>query len=547
MLVIGLDGATFDLIEPWCKRGHLPNIRGLMENGSYSMLRSTTPPKTAPAWLTMITGMNPGRHGIFDFFNFDISSYTGYKNKLAVGPNVCAGKTTWDQVSKAGGKVGVVRVPMTYPVWEVNGIMIADGVYQKGQKEKFAYPDLITEEFLAKYLERKDFYRLLKKDLHDYLNESLNLIKRRIPLAVELFKKEDYDFFMVVFDAPDRSQHHFWKYMEDSSAPSRFQEAILEHYKLCDKAIGQIMHEADEDTCVLIVSDHGAGPSATMTLNLNTCLAEWGFLKFKSGHNISSSLTGFIKRHAFSYIRDHFTAKDIQRLKAILPKPVSKQARKIARNVSQIEWDKTKAYGFPMTPPTAGIVINLKNRQPKGIVELNEYESLRDLIIDKLHGLRDRHTGQKIIREIYKREQIYSGENIKNAPDIVVEMDPNYCGNNEMSNKLVSKTSHDEITSGQHMMDGIFIGAGKDIKNTGKLDKSKIEDVAPTILYLLGIPIPNYCDGRIIKELISEKFLKHNTAKHLEKGKDVKPTERELSDDDEQALTERLKGLGYLD
>jgi len=548
VFITGLDGATFDIINPLMDKGELPNLAQLMREGTHGKLGSTIPPLSPTAWTSFMTGKNPGKHGILDFFWRDTD---GYKLKFYTAASR-QGKPVWTLFSEAGKKVGVINVPSTYPPDKVNGFMIS-GMDAPGYKSKFVYPPEILLELernVGKYLIEEGPRRDLVNGPEAYVNETNELIENRFNSTRYLMEKYDWDLFVVVFEATDRVQHFFWKYMDQNhpeyvaDQENPFKDIIHDTYKKLDQKIGEILNSLDEDTTVVVLSDHGFGP-IYRSFRLNLWLSKKGYLSYREDFDV------WKREERKSLLR---------RRVPVIAKKILKKFSVFNENPAQVidlfpnvDWSQTKSYamgGF------GNIYINLKGREPSGIVEPGkEYENLRKKLMDELMEIKDPENGKKMIKAVYKREDVYTGEFLECAPDILISWTDGYSfiGDRERvflgfqpnNNELFS--SHK--WSGNHLSQGIFLIKGKDIKKNHHIRNLNIIDIAPTILYLAGVDIPDDMDGKIIRDAINDDFLRTNPVKYYKSIHDkTQREEREVYTDEEAGkIKDRLRGLGYLD
>ncbi|MBW2173068.1 MAG: alkaline phosphatase family protein, partial [Deltaproteobacteria bacterium] len=262
--VLGLDGATFDLIAPWVSRGELPNMKRLMDEGSHGSLMSALPAHSAPSWSSFITGKNPGKHGIFDFI--------------------------WAIASRYDKKVAVVNVPMTFPPEKVNGIMIS-GMDAPGIDSNFTYPTALSGEIkriIGDYsLEAGLWSYINKGEINLAIEKQHETIDKRFEVTKYLMNNYPWDLFVSVFTATDRVQHAFWKYMDPGhplyrpEEAKKYGDAILNVYRKMDHIVGYLLDHLSEDTVLFIMSDHGAGLCSNKTLYLNNWLCKEGLLEYK--------------------------------------------------------------------------------------------------------------------------------------------------------------------------------------------------------------------------------------------------------------------------
>jgi predicted AlkP superfamily phosphohydrolase/phosphomutase len=501
IVLIGLDGGTLDLMEPWVKDGYLPNFSQIIKEGAYGKLRSTTPYYSAPAWVSMVTGVNPGKHGIYDFFHTDC-----FKKKIV---NSIYRKTPaiWKLLTDADLNSIVVNVPGSYPPEKIKGIMIT-GLLTPSPKSDFTYPKEIKKELVDEKLGRYELEQVAVDDIPknltakyapEKLAEQVNLItSSHGNVTLNLMKKYDWDFTMVVFRGTDDVQHLLWNR----------QELILSCYKKVDEYIGKMMKDFP-DAFFIIVSDHGFG-KPDKYFYINNALYNAGYLKTSSDpYHSLNSLTAMLFDKFSKAIFHFFPMQKIVR---------STLGRKfILTQVANgnIDFSKTKAFYHSVC--SRGIRINLKDKYKEGIIEKDEYENLRNELIEFLKSVKDPNTGEFIIENIYKGEEIY-GENAVNDPlDIVFDLKENYSAQELIQpiggfktffqdSKKLSEISDPGFYDwvGDHRPYGILFMYGKNIKPV-KVVNASIVDIVPTILASLNQPIPNYIDGKVISDAFIKK------------------------------------------
>lgn len=508
VLIIGLDGATFDLIKPWVEQGELPTFKNLMKEGVYGDLNSTIPPLTPPAWTSLVTGKNPGKHNIFDFFKLKKNDY----DRAIITSLDKRSESLWNILNKHNIKTGVLNLPFTYPPEKVNGFIVC-GSESISVKSDFTYPKNLKKELLEKVKEYRQGlnWSYINKEDHDRFIKDLNLVTEKLEeTSIYLIKKYKPEFFMVVFDDLDRLQHFFWRHMDkkhpmyDKEKSEKYKDAILNYYKKLDSVISNLIKFADKNTFIMILSDHGFGP-IYKEVYINHYLKNLNLLKLKKEKELQKSLLkklGITKEKLIylsnSYKLNRIIKKIPYKLKVFLNSNIN--SSKLGD--SSIDWFNTKAYFFSHSG--RGIMINLKNRQINGIVsEGKEYDSIRDLIIDELKKIKDNSTGKRLIKNIFKREGIYKGPYIKNSPDLIVEMEEGYIAQEGMGKEPIMLSKQGSAyKSADHKINGIFIAKGPNIVKNKKIKNANILDVTPTLLYLLNIPISKDIDGKILKEII---------------------------------------------
>ncbi len=547
LLVLGIDGATFKWIDPLIKEGDLPNFKKLMKNGCWGELCSTFPPVSACAWSSFMTGRNPGKHGIFHWRTYNPFKYTSQNTNLASNEELI-GKTFWDVLGEEGYKVGVITVPLTYPVWEINGIMIA-GYPCPQRQPNYAFPQEYVDKLDKSLNFRADYY--IRAPDVEIAENGQEMLERRTSVAIDMISEEKLDVCVLVLGEIDRAQHDFWKYTDPSfsvfheAQEKKIRRAIIDHYIVADKQLGRLLEVCSEETTVIVMSDHGGGVHPSQYFYTNSWLRETGFLAEKH----RGSRGQYLLKSIISRIRKFLPCEE--KLREILPGQLLNKAKEINMELFFINWEKTKAYRFPMYHPVEGIEINLKGRQANGVVHpQKEFHQLRQRLKDELENIKDPLTGNKVVERVFFREEIYKGKFAHLAPDIVFLLKPNYISSEKLKpKKYIGKVALDSLAkyNGVHTMHGIFCASGRNISENKKILDAKIIDIAPTILYTMGIPIPKDFDGDILFDIFEKSFIEGNKAKYTDKPIGKKRQKRVISKKDEEVLKDKLRGLGYID
>jgi len=566
ILLIGIDGATFDLLNPWINNGLLPNIKRVIENGAYGKLRSTIPPVTGTAWPSFKTGKNPGKTGIPDFLfrNPQKMEFKSINSERIVGP------TIWEILNQEGKRTIILFEPTSYPVKEINGIIIAGFLTPSVNSKFFTFPQDILERYnfnrncLTRI--RIPFYFRDNK-LDDFEKDLLKNLQSQIEIALKLIETECWDFFMIHFFATDLICHAMWKFMDKKSPiyqnSKKYADSILRIYKKVDEAIGSLLQKIDNNTYVIIMSDHGFGPTYKHFF-INQWLVQKGLLKIaKSDFNqVLSELAKRLKRKVNNeFLRNivliieklifetfkSFPEFIRNRINDLVSKAIDKLPENIKRRVTpvnyfdRIDWKRTKAYALNAN---GGIYLNLKERELKGIVTTAEYEKLRDYIIKELERLED-EKGHKIVSKVYKKEEIYWGEHIEMMPDLIpdhydlgVEFNCDFSSDNVLTNPP-------EHRSGTHRSEGIIIISGEKCQKNKVIEGAHIIDIMPTILYLMGLPISKNIDGKVLKNCFVQDYLNQQPVRY-DGERETLHKKGKISRSDEEEIMDRLKGLGYM-
>jgi len=564
LLVIGLDGGTFQIINQLVNEGMMPTFNRLLKQGVHGVLESTLDTNSPCAWSTFITGKNPGKHGIFGFFENNPGSY----GVRFINGSFRSGKSLWKILSEHDKKVGIINVPTSYPAEEVNGFFISGPDAPSKNHHGFAYPDGIVgeiEEKVGEYIIEAGASALVRQGRFKQAIEKLHeCINAKISIAKYLLKRDEYDFFMVVFTESDRVQHHFWKYINElhpaysSPERERFGSAIYDVYKRLDGAIRDIIDTAGNNYSVIIMSDHGAGPSSNKTFFINNWLRDKGYLRFKSNTSIQSLTENYFKRllgRSYIFAKSSLSRKWKRRLRNFSP-GLKNRANSVLRNL-QIDWENTKAFSWENAP---AVYINAKDKFPSGTVEAGkEYESLIEAIKHDLLNLTFPENGEHIVKRVIRKEEVYWGPHINKAPDLFIEwkdnqftVRPGYTSKNGLpieviSGKELSRAETISRPSGIHRREGIFLIYGNEINRGDEIQNIHLYDVTATILYYLGIPIPGDFDGKVITEVFSERFIKENPVRKSEYATENGACDLNYSENESEIIAERLKGLGYID
>ena len=569
VFVVGWDGATFDLIKPWVAQGKLPNIARVLERGAHGDLRSTLPPMTFPAWSSFLTGKNPAKHCIFDFTKERAGSY----DLEFVNGGQRRAPSFWKILSDAGKKVISISVPCTFPPEPVNGIVMSgfDAAGLGGSSAKLdprgMYPSELYDE-LESAVGGHPIGSFPIKEINEgrpdeALAKLLHVIGRKAATAKYLMQEKEWDCAMILFGESDGSGHHFWKYCDPKSPlftdkPGGMQDSILRVYQELDRELGEIMELLPDDTTLLMMSDHGFGGVSNVALYPNCWLREQGVLNFRGGlFRLRSRMLEGLKHWAV----------------ATLPNSIQKMISRFARaqvggieakvRFGIIDWAGTQAY-FDENPYYPALRINLKGRQPKGVVEPGaEYEAVRDRLIEALESWVHPRTGEKVVERAYRREEMYSGPGLEEAPDILVHWATHeeYTYAFKLSAKSKDLAWTEELDphrpdnmafftgkSGSHRDEGIFLAEGPGVRASEELQGARIIDVAPTILHLLGVPVPEDMDGRVLTEMFDADAVSTDVAIGAAVGETAAVgADADYSADDKVVISDRLRALGYID
>ncbi|MGH2817979.1 MAG: alkaline phosphatase family protein [Actinomycetota bacterium] len=458
VMVIGLDCAppqhVFDEYA-----GDIPNLTKLRENGLFGPLESIVPPITVPAWMCMMTSKDPGTLGIYGFRNRKDHSYEGlsFATSWAVKE-----ATVWDILSRHGKDCIVMSVPPSYPPKEVNGIQIGCFLTPNNEAD-YTYPKELKQELIDKVGEYVFDVRNFRTDNTQYIiDESYRMTEQRFKAADYLLTNKPWDFFVMVEMGPDRLNHGIWSFIDPDhpryEPDNPYKESLREYYRYLDGKIGELLERhSDDDTTVLVVSDHGAKAMVG-----GVCLNEWlkqeGYLSFKDEPN---GIT-----------------------------PINKM---------DIDWSKTKAWGDGGY--YGRLFLNVEGREPNGTVPQTEYEKVRDELIERIEGMVD-HEGKPMGNKAHKPEELYTTQNGV-APDLILIF-------GELRWRSVGSLGHGSIYTfendtgpdeANHAERGIFIMNNAPGQATGEKDGLHLWDVHCTILDLFGLdPAPGALGTSVLRK-----------------------------------------------
>lgn len=400
----------------------------------------------------------------------------------------------------------------------------------------------------------------------DYTLEALEgLEERRTRVALYLMEKYPTDVVMLYFNATDQVQHHFWHYHDpshpfhDSEGAKKYGDAIYRIYKIIDDRMAALLGALPEETSVLVLSDHGGGPVSTREVYLNRFLERLGLLHRERTESSPWSPRTWMEwgiRKADATLRAVLTPTQKTKLAKWIPGARGKLESFLS--FGGIDWSRTRAYASEISASSPNIWINLKGRQPHGTVEPGpEYETLLGEVERALLALKDSESGEALIPAVYRKEAIYSGAALQEAPDLTLAWwegkgflaKPSFpCGSDAPVTCRTKEMIPGADWSGNHTLWGISILHGGPFKQDQVLKDARIIDLAPTLLALLGIPIPDDMDGKVLEEAFEERFPASRSRTYRRAEAEVSAREQAgYTDDEADKIRERLEGLGYLE
>jgi len=566
-----------EIVRPLAAKGLLPNFARIMEQGVVGELNSTFPPMTFPAFTTFMTGKNPGGHGVFDFFE----RVPGRYGVRFVNANSRRSRTVWRMLSEAKRRVTVIGFPVTYPPEPINGVMIsgfdAPGIGAKADRSCF-YP--------------ASFYDELRREVGDYIitptvdmlrahenpaegiGAILETIERKVQTALYAQSRERWDCFAFMLIESDFAGHRYWKYYDPSSpqyqagASEELRHGLPKVYGAIDHALGRVM-ASDPEAGVLIFSDHGFGGASTKAVFLNRFLEQQGMLKFTADTSGQRSLGARMRlggRLAMARLKDvglHYLPEAL-RTPLLRSMKIGNQIESRIR-FGGIEWRKTSVYSDE-SPYFPALWVNLAGRESGGIVPPDRYAETCARAAQTLRDWRDPETGKPLVRRVYRREEIYRGEQVERAPDLLIDwnLDAGYSylsgrSLEDHSGQSLRRLAPHEFHShematrgGSHRPNGMLMAMGGPFAGRATIEGAALSDLAPTILFCQGLGIPQEMEGRVLAELFSPVFLSAHAPQRvaasdlpLAAPAGEAPADN-YTDEEREIIERRLRDLGYL-
>ncbi|SMX34726.1 alkaline phosphatase family protein [Actibacterium lipolyticum] len=526
-LLIGLDGATYDLLDQLVEEGVMPNLGKIMEEGARGILKSTIHPLTPPAWTTMTTGRTPGNHGVFDFIRVDRDgakpSYT-----LATSSDVMV-PTIWQIASREGLRATTLNFPVTFPAKPIDGVVIPGYVpwsylgraihprpVFKMLKEKGVFK--ASEMSTDWQHERKAVQGLSENQLEDWVNFHITRERRWFEILITLMEEEPSELTAVLFDGVDRIQHLCYHLIDratrdqyDTPDAIKTRELALQYYRDVDGYVAKMIEKAGPQAQTFIVSDHGFTRSGARIFYANTWLEKNGWLDWVEG-----------------------TPMDDQGRVAL---DENTEASTL------IDWTSSKAYA--LSSSSNAIFIRQAKEPGAPGVQPEDYEAFRDNMIKELLALKDPATGKPVVMHVFKREDAFPGTYSDRAPDLTLMLhDYSFLSVLRADEALKDR----QVPYATHHPDGIFVATGPGIDMGKRLDPLYIADVAPTALYSLGLAVPRDMEGKVSESTFSGEHREEHKLKFvdvIEEAGGNKDTST-LDAEAQAQIKERLKSLGYL-
>jgi predicted AlkP superfamily phosphohydrolase/phosphomutase len=530
-VLIGLDGATFSILDPLMENGTMPFIKEFMQTGVRAELLSTSNPLTPPAWISLMTGRSPGNHGVFDFIWAEERKTDHYFTLYDFRDIQC--ETIWSIVSRQNGKVCSLNFPMMSPPPAVSGCIVPGlvswkhlrrNVYPQGLYAQLkTLPGFNAKELAWDFdLEKKAERGVPKEEYENWIEFHIRRERQWFEVTRHLMQHDSCNLMAILFDGLDKISHMGWRFLDPGlfpKQPSAWEKEIrrrcLNYFRELDGFLAEIAALAGPKARVFMASDHGFGPCWEV-FRVNSWLHSQGYLAWKEMGELDEKSEESVKR----LVERHFVLLD---------------------------WDRTTAYA--RTTTSNGIYIRVAREPGQTGIPPGEYHSFRRRLVEELKAIRDSTTGERIVKHILTKEEAYPGSHNEQAPDLTLVMrDHSFVS---ILNKEPIIYQRPEI-EGTHYPEGIFLARGPGIEQGVTLPPLSIVDVTPTLLHSLGLAIPSDFEGQFPTGLFTSSWLQEHACRM---GEPTRPLDAHAFQagepvyeaEEEAQILRRLKALGYLE
>lgn len=527
-LFIGLDGCTFTVLDEMLRElpdvgVTMPYLAKLLKGGVRAKLRSTPNPLTPPAWTSIMTGKNPGAHGVFDFIRAEDKGgevyWTLYDSRDVDSEMI------WQIANRNGKKIAALNFPLTAPPPpETNGTVVPGFIPAKHlrrnshpaglfEKLKVEIPGFDPKELAWDFDNEKQATEVLSpEDTFKWVSYHLPREHQWFKVAEYVLKNEQPDLMAVMFDGTDKIQHQAWPYLDPKllkSQPTahdlKMREICLEYFRNVDDYIEQLVKLCGPDVQVFFASDHGFTASVEV-LRINVFLEEKGYLSWATHDGSEQAL------------------------------------RREASDFANLDWSKTTAYC--RTPSSNGIHIRVSTKPGEPGIQPGEYDAFREKLIADLMSLRNPN-GEPVVVDVLKREEWFPGAHMDKACDLTLVLrDNGFVSIRNIQPAVVMR----DTPAGTHHPDGIFMAAGAGITAADMVERCDIRDVCPTLLYSLGLAVPKDMEGKVATPFFTPDYF---AAHPIKKGAPTRKVQREGGEEmdaaEKQQIIEQLQMLGYME
>ena len=523
VLIIGWDGVDWKVLRPMLDAGELPTLASMIERGAHGDCLSTVPSHSWTAWPSFMTGLNPAGHGVFDI----LEHKPGVSKRLPITFRSIKAPTIFEDVSKADKTTLAMNTPLTFPTPKVKGKVIAGGVLPASRS--YTHP----AELQAELDEKAPFpingmsWTTFRNRPEAFLDECAAITDKRQRTFEYLLDTTEWDLGVLVYVSTDRIQHCLMEYV----APEHPRYASLKDspvaaktravYRQLDDGLARLLARTTDDDLVIFMSDHGHQP-CTRACTMDRILKHLGYLEFGKGS------------FAFNLIRWGPGRRIARRIYDLL-----KLHGKVSIPASPIDWSRTRAY-TSVVSTGEGVSVNLKGREPNGIVDPSDYERVREEVAASLSAFRDPDTGEAPIRKIYRKEEVLKGRFLDTAPDLLLVPAPGY----SLTHARTMVEDADWL-SGDHRLEGVIVATGPEVTPGPLKETAELIDLGPTAMAALGIASGMPRDGKVLPSLVGD-----GVSLEVLEGNDATGgggDDSGLTSDEEGEIEDHLRGLGYVE
>ncbi|HUU89654.1 MAG TPA: alkaline phosphatase family protein [Phycisphaerae bacterium] len=527
VLIIGLDGMGPEALAALTARGAMPTLAAMARRGASGVLASTVPPVTCPAWPTMCTGVGPGRHGLFSFVHRTADG----RARVASASDLTAPRF-WQLAAAAGRRTAVLYVPAMFPADAVEPLAVSGYPAPEREGAGAVYPPE-AEGPLRRAIPRFQPTPFLAADprgdesptdaARRAIREAAEADAHRITTAFDFAAaRAPLDLAMAVFSFPDHLFHAYYNaVVAPDDAPDEtlaIRSAVDEAFARLDAAIERLIEHFGQPATVLVVSDHGFAAKRG-SVHVAECLRQAGLLK-------PAGLAYLMKR----LVRRRRT-RDVQQ-SLLADDPWTDPS---------IDWSRTQA--FAGYDHEQAVFVNLEGRCPRGTVPAAEYDAVIERAVAALLEVRDPETGDRPVRAVRRRNELYTGPHVDRAPDLLVELADGWQVRRKLAWRMRGQPPVNTHVGpgGVHHPDGILLADGQGVRPGAQPHDAQLADIAATVLALAGLASADPLDGRTLDEVFA---LPEERQTIGAEGAAAEVTGYTAADEDEVAR--RLEDLGYL-
>jgi len=542
-LILCIDSGCWAYFQPLLSAGQMPNVARLIESGVRGILESTMPPITPVAFSSFITGTNPGKHGVFDW---TVRRADG--GRQSVSAAVRQGVPFWDYLNRAGVRVGVFNIPVTYPPQPIEGFLVP-GITVPRRTRRLTYPTGVLDQIETRYGPYSVDVpsTLVNESEESYVSAWLKYEEMQTDAALMLMDEYEVDVLAFNYASLDRVNH---------LSPCRDHlETVLANV---DAQIGRFV-ECYPDANFVIMSDHGSRRVKSAFL-LSKWLALNGYAVYgeKSldipNHEINFALAQYFQARGLDGPRERVLRNLVRCFLTLTPSALRRPMWQAMHNstpesveyrfTERLDWRRTKVFA---TSNSGSLCINLESPGVAGGVRAGEYETVRDALIRDLLAVKDPMTGKGLFSRVYRREDLYSGAAAFQSPDVVADHYDSACDlvvdNDPGSFCFVNRLNR----FGDHAREGVLVLSGPDFAQVNDAaQRASIVDLPATLLHLYGVPIPDSFDGRVLSEFLASEIVAQSSIGAQRSGAEKSSTTTDYSETELEEMTEHLKELGYL-